>query len=49
MDILRTDDARFANLKDFPFKPHYTQIDTAEGAPAELSKVIVDLIRATAS
>lgn len=32
MDILRTSDDRFANLKDYPFEPHYTEIDTAEGA-----------------
>jgi len=28
MKILRTPDRRFANLKDYPFEPHYTVIKT---------------------
>lgn len=31
MKILRTPDACFENLKDYPFEPHYTNIETAEG------------------
>jgi haloalkane dehalogenase len=27
MDVLRTPDERFENLKDFPFSPHYVDID----------------------
>jgi haloalkane dehalogenase len=27
MNVLRTDDSRFANLPDFPYAPHYAQID----------------------
>ena len=30
MDILRTPDGRFADLPDFPFAPHYVDVD-AEG------------------
>ncbi|HJR89202.1 MAG TPA: haloalkane dehalogenase [Aeromicrobium sp.] len=26
MDVTRTPDERFANLRDFPFEPHYTQV-----------------------
>jgi haloalkane dehalogenase len=33
MDILRTPDARFADLADFPFAPHYAEIANA-GGPA---------------
>jgi haloalkane dehalogenase len=33
MDILRTPDARFADLPDFPFAPHYAEIANA-GGPA---------------
>jgi len=32
MKILRTPDARFANLADYPFAPHYTVIQTADGS-----------------
>lgn len=32
MKVLRTPEERFANLPDYPFDPHYTEIDTAEGA-----------------
>ncbi len=28
MKILRTPDARFKNLKEYPFEPHYTTIKT---------------------
>jgi hypothetical protein len=32
MDVLRTPDARFAGLPDFPFAPHYREGANA-GAP----------------
>ena len=32
MKILRTPDERFANLKDYPFKPNYTTITTEDGS-----------------
>jgi haloalkane dehalogenase len=31
MQVLRTLDERFANLPDFPFEPHYAEIDDGEG------------------
>ena len=31
MKILRTPDACFENLKDYPFEPHYTNIKTEDG------------------
>ena len=31
MQVLRTPDERFANLPDFPYKPHYTEISDASG------------------
>ncbi len=33
MQTLRTPDERFSNLPDFPFAPHYVEIDDDEGAP----------------
>ena len=27
MKLLRTPDERFENLPDFPFEPHYTEVD----------------------
>jgi haloalkane dehalogenase len=36
MDILRTPDARFAELADFPFAPHYAEIANAGGPPLRL-------------
>ena len=32
MKILRTPDASFADLADYPFAPHYTVIKTADGS-----------------
>ena len=32
MKILRTPDARFENLADYPFAPHYTEIKTQDGS-----------------
>ena len=31
MDVLRTPDERFANLPDFPFEPHYVEVDSGAG------------------
>ncbi|MCH9709237.1 MAG: haloalkane dehalogenase [Actinomycetia bacterium] len=31
MDVLRTPDERFANLPDFPFEPHYIEVDSGAG------------------
>lgn len=31
MNILRTPDDRFAGLPEFPFQPHYTEVDDGEG------------------
>lgn len=32
MDVLRTPDERFADLPDFPFTPHYVEVDSGDGA-----------------
>lgn len=32
MEILRTPDDRFADLPDFPFAPHYSEVPTGDGA-----------------
>jgi haloalkane dehalogenase len=32
MDVLRTPDARFADLPDYPFAPRYTDVPTGDGA-----------------
>ncbi len=32
MDVLRTPDERFAGLPDFPFEPHYVDIDSGAGS-----------------
>lgn len=31
MDVLRTPDERFDNLPDYPFEPHYTEVDSGAG------------------
>ena len=31
MKVLRTPDEQFENLPDFPFEPHYLEIDDGEG------------------
>src|SRR5258705_1258090 len=31
MDVLRTPDERFAGLPDFPFAPHYVEVDSGDG------------------
>jgi haloalkane dehalogenase len=32
MDVLRTPDDRFVGLPDFPFRPHYVEVDSGTGA-----------------
>jgi len=36
MDAVRTPDERFEGLPDFPFAPHYVQVDDAEGGELRL-------------
>lgn len=36
MQILRTPDDRFEHLKDYPFAPHYTQVNTEDGSPLRI-------------
>src|SRR4051812_36109582 len=36
MKVLRTPDARFAGLPDFPYRPHYAEIETGEGTRLRL-------------
>jgi len=31
MKILRTPDAQFADIAEYPFEPHYTEVDSGEG------------------
>src|SRR5215813_15369340 len=39
MKVLRTPDARFANLADWPFAPHYEVIESGEGENMRLAYV----------
>lgn len=39
MEVLRTPDARFANLADFPFAPRYAEIENAAGPPLRIHYV----------
>jgi haloalkane dehalogenase len=39
VEILRTPDARFAGLADYPFEPHYLEIADADGTPLRLHYV----------
>ena len=39
MKILRTPDSRFANLKDYPFEPHYTVIKTDDGTDLRIHHI----------
>ena len=34
MKALRTPDDRFADLPDFPFAPHYVEVDDGDGGTA---------------
>jgi haloalkane dehalogenase len=36
MEVLRTPEARFASLPDFPFAPHYAEVGNADGAALRL-------------
>ena len=36
MEILRTPDARFENLPEYPFEPHYTEVKTEDGTPLRI-------------
>jgi haloalkane dehalogenase len=39
MQVLRTPDERFANLPDFPYTPHYTDIRDASGATLRIATI----------
>lgn len=39
MKVLRTPDARFADLPDFPYAPHYTEIGDADGTRLRIHAV----------
>ncbi|MEL6829769.1 MAG: haloalkane dehalogenase [Pseudomonadota bacterium] len=39
MDVLRTPDARFSNLADFPFEPVYTEIKTDDGSDLRIHHI----------
>jgi haloalkane dehalogenase len=32
LEIIRTPESRFENLKDYPFNPHYVEVDAGDGA-----------------
>lgn len=36
MQVLRTPDVRFAGLPDYPFKPHYLEVEDADGTPLRI-------------
>jgi haloalkane dehalogenase len=39
MQILRTPDERFANLPDFPYAPHYTEVRDASGVTLRIAAI----------
>ena len=39
MQILRTPDARFGNLADYPFEPHYTDVDAGDGSTLRIHHI----------
>jgi haloalkane dehalogenase len=39
VQVQRTPDERFANLPDFPYAPHYTEIADADGTPLRIAHV----------
>lgn len=39
MQVLRTPDERFANLPDFPYAPHYTEISDASGLKLRIAAI----------
>jgi haloalkane dehalogenase len=42
MDVVRTPDARFANLPDFPFEPRYVEVPKADDLGGTLRMHYVD-------
>ena len=41
MEILRTPEKSFANLKDFPYEPHYTTISTHDDSKLRIHHIDV--------
>ena len=39
MNVLRTPDAQFEGLSDYPFAPHYTEIEADEGASLRIHHI----------
>ncbi len=39
MEVLRTPDERFNNLKEYPFEPHYTNIKTHDGSTLRIHHI----------
>ena len=39
MHVLRTDDARFENLHEYPFEPHYVEVSDADGGSVRMHYV----------
>ena len=39
MEILRTPDNCFSNLRDYPFKPHYTFVNTHDGSELRIHHI----------
>ena len=39
MEILRTPDSQFQHLSDYPFEPHYTEIDSGEGGSLRIHHI----------
>ncbi|GIS02755.1 MAG: hypothetical protein CM15mP103_13060 [Gammaproteobacteria bacterium] len=39
MEMLRTPDSQFQHLRDYPFEPHYTEIDSGEGGSLRIHHI----------
>ena len=39
METLRTPDSQFQNLPDYPFEPHYTEIDSGDGSSIRIHHI----------
>ena len=39
MEILRTPDNCFSNLRDYPFEPHYTFVNTHDGSALRIHHI----------
>ena len=39
MEVLRTPDERFDDLKEYPFEPHYTNIKTHDGTTIRIHHI----------